>query len=141
MGGVGGSLYLSENNLLSFSTSLGEATNKFSELMTLYLLLLLDLEKNIRQLNIFGDSMLVIQVMKDTHILRSYSMFPILEEIKRYSAKFTHISFTHVYKNQTKKVDQVSKAIPDLEKGSRKIKEKGLNSSVNIFTSLGLLSD
>jgi ribonuclease HI len=48
MGGVGGSLHLSENHFLSFSVSLGEATNNFNELMALYLLLLLALEKNIR---------------------------------------------------------------------------------------------
>jgi hypothetical protein len=82
----GGILHISQIHSFSFSAGLGEATNNFSELMALYLLLLLALEKNINHLNIYGDSLFVIQVMKGTHFLHSYTLVPLLEEIKRLTA-------------------------------------------------------
>jgi ribonuclease HI len=88
----------SQNHSISFSLGLGEATNNFSEFMALYLILLLALENNLNQLNIYGDSLFVIQVMKGTHILHSYTLVPLLEEIRRLSARFTHITFSHVYR-------------------------------------------
>jgi hypothetical protein len=45
MVGIGGILHFSGNHSLSFFVGLGEATNKYSHLMALYLLLLLELEK------------------------------------------------------------------------------------------------
>lgn len=112
---------------------MGEAINNFSELMALYLLLLLALEKNINQLNIYGDSMFVTQVMKGTHFLRSYTLVPLLEEIKICSAEFMHISFTHVYRNHNKTTDQLSKFGLDLEKGCWKIREESPDGSQEYF--------
>jgi ribonuclease HI len=127
IGGAGGILHVSQSHSFSFSAGLGEATNNFSELMALYLLLLLALENNITHLNIYGDSLFVIQVMKGTHILHSYTLVPLLEEIKRLSARFTHITFSHVYKNHNQQADQLSKVGLDLDKGCWKVKEEGSN--------------
>jgi ribonuclease HI len=129
VGGVGGILHILNNHFLFFSTGLGEATNNYSEIMALYLVLLLAFEKNIRKLNIYGDSMFSIQVMKGTHILTSYRLLPLLEEIKICSAYFTDISFTHVYRNHNQKVDHLSKVGLDLDKGNWKVKEEGSDSS------------
>ena len=105
IGGAGGILHISQIHSFSLSTGLGEATNNFNELMALYLLLLLSLEKNINHLNIYGDSLFVIQVMKGTYLLHSYTLAPLLEEIKRLTAGFTHISFSHVYMNHNQQAD------------------------------------
>jgi ribonuclease HI len=125
IGGARGILHISENHHIAFSAGLGEATNNYSELMALYLILLLALENNIRHLNIFGDSMFAIQVMKGTHFLRSYSLVPLLEEIKRCSTEFSHISFSHIYRTHNKKANQLSKSGLELDKGSWKIREEG----------------
>jgi hypothetical protein len=101
--------------------------------VALYLLLLLALENNIKHLNIYGDSMFVIQVMKGTHFLRSYTLVPLLEEIKICSVEFTHISFSHIYKNHNKKADQLSKYGLELDKGSWKIREEGPDGSQEYF--------
>jgi hypothetical protein len=82
VGGVGGILHISQRHSFTFFARLGEATNNYSELMALYLLLLLFIENNINHLNIFGDSLFVIQVMKGAHILHPYTLVPFLEEIK-----------------------------------------------------------
>lgn len=130
-GGAGGIIHISENHSYS-SIGLGEASNNFNELISLYLLILLALEKNIRQLNIYGDSMFAIEVMKGTHILRSYNLFPVFEEIKD-TVDFSHITFTHVYRNHNKEPDQLSKTGLDLDKGFWKVKEKGLDGSTEFL--------
>jgi ribonuclease HI len=140
MGGAGGILHFSNNHFLSFSTGLGEATNNYSELMALYLVLLLALEKNIRKLNIYGDSMFAIQVMKDTHILISYTLLPLLEEIKRCSAYFTH-SLLHMYTEIiTKKQTSSPKLAWTWIKDTGRSKKKARIAPRNIFTTLGSLS-
>jgi hypothetical protein len=71
--------------------------------MDLNLLLILAKEKYIQRINIFGDSMFAINFMNGTHILQNYTLQPIFEETKQDSSSFTHISFTHVYKNMNMK--------------------------------------
>jgi ribonuclease HI len=61
VGGLGGILYLSSNHNIAFKAGIGQETNNYCELMALKLTLQLAQEYGVTQLQIFGDSLLVIQ--------------------------------------------------------------------------------
>lgn len=79
--GDGATLYLTEHNYVTFKEGLGEGTNNFVELCTLRLLLIKTIEWGCRSLQIFGDSMIVINWT--TGILRCHNirLLPILLEM------------------------------------------------------------
>jgi ribonuclease HI len=65
-GGVEGIIHLDEDTIIFFATSLSEASNNFSEFMVVKLLFLLATERGISHINIYWDSMLVINCMNGT---------------------------------------------------------------------------
>ena len=62
-GGSGGILYLSSDHSIPFKAGMGQDTNNFYEMMALKLVLKLAQEFGVTQLQIFGESMLVIKWM------------------------------------------------------------------------------
>ena len=58
--GVGGLIYITDQHFFSYKVGLGSSSNNFAELLSLKLLLSLSLDKNLKKLQIFGDSQLVI---------------------------------------------------------------------------------
>ena len=81
--GGGGVLYRSENHFFHFSAGLGRGSNNYTELMALRLLLLFALEQGCLSLQVFGDSMLVIEWAKETVQCHVMILLPILEEVIR----------------------------------------------------------
>ena len=55
-----GILFLNADHYITFKAGLGVGTNNFAELFALKLLISLALKKQIKHIQIFGDSMLVI---------------------------------------------------------------------------------
>ena len=107
--GGGGVLYKSETNYFHFSAGLGKGSNNYAELMSLGLLLLFSLEQGCLSLQVFGDSMLVIEWEKETVQCHVMILLPILEEVFRIKQHFNYISFTHVYRERNGVADQLSK--------------------------------
>jgi len=62
--GWGGVLYLSYSHSFKFKMGPGGGSNKFVELMDLKLLVLFALEKGCRSIQVYGDSMLMINWVK-----------------------------------------------------------------------------
>ena len=58
--GVGGMVYIFDENYFSFKAVLGTGTNNFAEISALKLLLTLAREKHIVKFQLFSDSQLVI---------------------------------------------------------------------------------
>ena len=56
----GGCFYISNTHSFQLLDGLGRGSNNFAELMVLKLLLLFGVEKNCHTLQVFGDSMIVI---------------------------------------------------------------------------------
>jgi hypothetical protein len=81
---------------ISFATQLGVATNNLSEFMVVKLLLTLAKEKGISHINIFG-LFLVIKCINESQTLHTYTLLPILDDIRRLLTSFTHVTFTHVW--------------------------------------------
>jgi ribonuclease HI len=63
-GGEGVILYFSHNHFLSFKDGTGRPTNNHNKLTSLKLVLILYIEKGITQIQVLGDSLLVIRWIK-----------------------------------------------------------------------------
>lgn len=76
---------------------------------------------DLKYLNIMGDSLVTIKwanKQMDCHIMR---LRPIIEDIHQLSSLFDHITFSHVYKEQNDRADQLSKEAVGLNLGSWQI--------------------
>jgi hypothetical protein len=58
--GLGFTFFLSESHYFLFKANLGSGTNNIGELMALFYMLKFALERDMRTLQVFGDSLLVI---------------------------------------------------------------------------------
>jgi ribonuclease HI len=73
-----GVLYLKENHRISFKAVVGEGTNNRAELYALWLLMRPAFEKGLEQLQILGDSKLVISWENGKNNLQNLSLYPIM---------------------------------------------------------------
>ena len=119
----GACLYLNQSHFFQISLGLGTGTNNYAELMTLKLLLCFAIERNCRQLQVYGDSMVVINWLNKTQKCRNASLDVLYEETCRSLSFFESISFKHVYREHNEEVDKLSKAGLNLQQGHWKILE------------------
>lgn len=94
-----------------------------AKLIALKLLLLFTIEKGIKNLQVYRDSMVVInwaKCIQNCHIL---ILIPIVEEIQRHKILFDHIVFTHVYRELNRMADRLSKEAMRLEQGIWQIED------------------
>ena len=88
---------------------LGVGTNNYAKLMTLKLLLHFALEKGCRNLQIFGDSLIIINWVNKVQHCRTLALTPLYEEVTRLWTNFVHISCHHFYRERNDVVDCLSK--------------------------------
>jgi hypothetical protein len=81
MGGAREIIFLSQNHFLKFKYGIDKAKNNLSELTALKLVPIPALEKGISQIQVLGDSLLVIQWMKGDSILRNFMLQPLFRDI------------------------------------------------------------
>jgi ribonuclease HI len=97
--------------VLKFKASLGRGTNNFAELMALKLTLVLVAEKGVTKIQIFEDSLVVINWSPGgVNILEKKLLRPIFEEVQNLKAVFNCASFHHVYIERNELADGLSKA-------------------------------
>lgn len=99
-GGAWGILHLSMFHSISFKAGVGQASNNFYELMALKLVLMLSWEHGVTQFQLFGDSLLVIQWIKQESVLRNFILQLLFLDVMSLQTTFTHISFEHVYQDR-----------------------------------------
>lgn len=85
-----------------------KATNNEAEYMGLIIGLKRAIEMNIKELNVEGDSLLVIKQMLGEYNVKSENLFKLYNEAKECQKQFKNITFTHIYRNQNKRADQLS---------------------------------
>ena len=100
---------------------LGSGTNNYAELMALKLLLCFAIEINCKKLQVFGDSLVIINWINKIQKCRNTSLNALFEEVSRLLANFEYLSLKHVYKEWNMEADILSKARINLEWGSCKI--------------------
>jgi ribonuclease HI len=92
---------------------LGNGTNDYVELMSLKLLMVFALEKDCKQLSVFGDSKNPINWINGTQIWN----------IKSLQIFFDFFSCQHVYRERNKEADMASRKSTYMEMGHWKITE------------------
>jgi ribonuclease HI len=112
---------------------LGAGTNNYSEILALKILLLFVVEKGCKTLQVFGDSLLIINwvnIVQRCHITR---LVPIFEEVMRIITAFDSISFSHIYREQNQLVDRLSKEASQLDYGRWHIEEQSAEGSFGYY--------
>ena len=77
--------------------------------MALKLLLLFALEQHCHILQVFGDSMIVLDWSRGSSKCDVFRLLPILEEVVLLLQNFNDISFTRVYREHNGVADRLSK--------------------------------
>ena len=92
--------------------------------MTLKLLRCFAIETNCKMLQVFGDSMVVINWINKTQRCRNSTLDTLYEEVNRTLSIFESILFKHVYRERNMEANKLSKAGLNLQWGTWKIIEK-----------------
>lgn len=91
---------------------IGETTNNQAEYLALKKGLIQAIEMNIQTLAVFMDSELIIKQINGQYKVKNADLLPIYQEVKKLSANFHSISFTHVRREKNKIADGlVNKAL------------------------------
>jgi ribonuclease HI len=89
---------------------LGQGTNNFAEILTLKLLLTFAKVKDLRHIQIFGDSIIVVNWERKPQQCHNIFLLPILEDILCLMEEFETVTISHVYRNMNMVADALSKA-------------------------------
>jgi ribonuclease HI len=81
--GGGGILYLSDSHYYSMTFGLGMGTNNYAKLMSLKLLIAFAIEKGCHSLNVFGDSLNVINWIRGIQRCTNTRLSTLVEDIFR----------------------------------------------------------
>lgn len=87
---------------------IGKKTNNQSEYSALILGLNEALSRNIKQLQVYGDSLLVINQVTGQFKVKNVLLQDLYKEAMNLIAKFDYIAFNHVYREFNKRADQLS---------------------------------
>lgn len=101
---------ISETHSYKIQMGLGRGTYNYAELVTAKNLIHFALLKRCTNLQLFGDSKLVINWINKNHICNAYTMKHILDEIHRLVSFFYSFNGHHIYNEQNTIVDCLSKA-------------------------------
>jgi ribonuclease HI len=99
---VRGILYLGSNHYILFKVGIGKETNNFYELTTLKLMLQLAQEYGVSQLQIYGNSLLVIQWLRKEATIINFTLQPLYDDTQIKLTTFSHISLYHIYRDKNK---------------------------------------
>jgi ribonuclease HI len=107
--GAGAVLYDQGVEVDAWSSFVGEhKTNNEAEYSGLLLGLQKCLEKGVKQVIVKGDSLLVIRQMNGKYQVKSVLLLPLYKQAIEISSLFESIVFTHVYRNDNKRADELS---------------------------------
>ena len=114
---------MNENHYFEMSVGLGAGSNNRAELLSLQLILIFAAKKGCRSLQIFGDSLNVINWVKKIQTCSDLILRNILLTIWEMVETFDLITFTHVYRENNCQADYASKEGLLLDPGSWEVKE------------------
>jgi ribonuclease HI len=106
--GIGVVLYKDGDVSWELSKFIGKATNNVSEYTALINGLEYALSQNILNLDVFGDSMIVINQMKGIYKVKSENLTELYNRALTLSKQFEEITFKHVYRDKNKIADKLA---------------------------------
>ncbi|HTB48750.1 MAG TPA: reverse transcriptase-like protein [Verrucomicrobiae bacterium] len=98
-------LDMEDNVLVDKGVYLGITTNNQAEYTSLKLALEECLKMGVKEVEVYMDSLLVVNQMKGVFKIRNRDLWPIHDAIKQLSKQFKHISFSHVPRELNKLAD------------------------------------
>jgi ribonuclease HI len=87
---------------------IGKKTNNQSEYSALILGLNEAISRNIKELQVYGDSLLVINQVTGKFKVNNVLLQELHKEVIKLTQNFDYISFTHVYRDKNKRADELS---------------------------------
>jgi ribonuclease HI len=109
-------LYLDSAHHFSLKYGAGRGTNNRAEIYALWILLKVAVDKQVRKIQVLGDSKLVMDWANGKAQI-------ILERILEIRALFEEVSFAHIFREFNHKVDHLSKEALALEEGMLSVQE------------------
>lgn len=106
--GSGAVMYKDDEEIWSKSEYLEKQTNNYAEYCGLIMGLQYAVEKEIKNLIVNGDSMLVIKQMTGAYKVHSPNLIELYNEAIRLKAQFDTINFQHVYREDNKRADELA---------------------------------
>ena len=107
--GIGAVLYKNKIENWSDSKYIGnKRTNNEAEYCALIMGLENAIRSNIKKLSVCGDSLLVINQVNGVYKVKHVNLIPLYERVIELKTQFKTIDFTHVYRNENKRADQLS---------------------------------
>ena len=97
------------------------------------MLLIFAHEKGLLCLQIFGDSMLVINWLNNAQRCHNIQLTPILEDVAQLKSIFHLITFRHIYRERNVEADHCSKEAAGLYQTSWDIEEHGPNGAYHFY--------
>ena len=107
--GAGAVIYHNNDEIWSASLYVGDKkTNNVAEYTGMIIGLTEAINRNIKQLSVKGDSMLVIKQMKGEYKVRSTNLTELFTISTQLASQFDIITFDHVYRHMNKRADELS---------------------------------
>ena len=107
--GAGACIFSSGKEVWRSSIFVGEKeTNNVAEYSGLILGLKQARDMNIRNLIVYGDSLLIIKQMNKQYKISSENLVPLFKEAQELKKEFDTILFVHIYRTQNKRSDELS---------------------------------
>eukprot|EP00253_Pinus_taeda_P024113 PITA_24113 len=107
--GAGICIHLNREHTLKAAIGLGMGSNNYAELTALRFLMCWSLQKNIFRIQIYGDSLNVINWVNGKSSCLNQILKVVLDEIMTLKSHFNSISICHIYREKNTIADQLSK--------------------------------
>ena len=101
--------------------------------MALKLLLLFAIEKGCRALQVFGDSLVIINWANGIHRFQISRLLPFLDDVTRIKRLFDNIFVSHIYRERNQLVDKLSKEATQLAYGLWHVTEHTLDGAQEYY--------
>ena len=106
--GAGSVIYKNDLEMWSKSEYLNIQTNNYAEYMGLINGLKYAVANNIKHLQVYGDSMLVIKQMTHVYKVKSENLLKLYNKAQQLSSQITDISFHHIYRENNTRADELA---------------------------------
>lgn len=107
--GAGAVLYKNQVEVYANSLFVGEKeTNNVAEYNGLLMGLREAVARDVKNLAVKGDSLLIIKQLNGEYKVNSPAMKPLYQEAKNLSSFFDHVTFEHVYRTENKRADALA---------------------------------
>lgn len=116
--GVGVVLFLNQSHYINIRYAPGGGSNNKAELIALWTLLETAKQKDVRKLQVLGDSKLVIDWAKWKISIQNINLANIMRDIRLSFQSFDWLSFQHILRELYVKADKLSKEVLQLQRGA-----------------------